>query len=65
MHKNNEWCVLSNGILTKDSLDKLKREHQKSIKLRDAYCKSDEYKKLYEEKDNKFKCELMKYRGTK
>jgi hypothetical protein len=55
---HDDWEILPNGLLTKESLHKLKEEHRQAINLRQEYLNAEEYKNLYQERDQKFKQEL-------
>lgn len=60
-----DWEILPNGLLTKESLHKLKEEHKKAINLRQEYLNTEECKNLYQERDQKFKQELERLRKVR
>lgn len=60
MHDN--WEILPNGLLSKSSLERLKREREQSEKEMIAYQNSKEFKEYSKEKDKQIREELKRLR---
>lgn len=60
-----DWEILPNGLLSKSSLERLKREREQSQKEMISYQNSKEFKEYSKEKDKQIRQELEKLRKAR
>ena len=60
-----DWEILPNGLLSKSSLVRLKREREQSDKEMIAYQNSKEFKEYSKEKDKQIRQELERLRKAR